>query len=268
MIPVSVAPLAESASAEKMNMPSANSEDSAAALEGASPRLTHLLRRPADDLPDDVLIDLARRSDERAFEALMRRYNRRLFRATRSVLRDRRAAEDAVQEAYIRAFMNLDRYAPTGSFGAWLTRIAYNEALMIRRKTHGDTVSLDDIDEATLHRGQESLGRVASSVDPIEAAHARRLLEQAVDALPEAFRAVFVLRVVEQLSVSETAACLALKEATVKTRLHRAHRRLRLDLTRRLQSEQLQLFDFAGASCDRIVAGVLSTMRSLVRSRQ
>ena len=96
------------------------------------------------DLPDDRLVELARDHNLVAFEALMRRHNRRLFRVTRSVLRDSDSAQDAVQETYLRAFTRLDTYQPTGRFGAWLSKVAFNEALMMRRRTRADTVSLED----------------------------------------------------------------------------------------------------------------------------
>ena len=226
--------------------------------------------RSLSDLPDLLLVERARRRDARAFEALMRRYNRRLFRIARSVLRDDDLAEDAMQEAYINAFTHLDSYEPRGRFGAWLARIALNEALMLRRRLMADqTVSLEHLDEST-HADTSAGGFSASasldavSLDPVEAMHARQLLESAIDALPEGFRMVFVLRMVEQLNVSETAACLGLNEATVRTRLFRAQRRLRMDLTRRLRQERLNIFEFAGERCDRIVARVLARLRHLM----
>ena len=97
--------------------------------------------RALSDLPDENLVELTRSGDLTAFEALMRRHNRRLFRVARSVLRDADAAEDAVQEAYLRAYTKLSTYKPTGKFSAWLTRVALNEALMIRRRDRSDTVS-------------------------------------------------------------------------------------------------------------------------------
>src|SRR6185503_8521052 len=97
------------------------------------------------DLSDDRLVELMREKNALAFEALMRRHNRRLFRVTRSVLRDADSAQDAVQETYLRAFTRLDSYEPNGKFGAWITRVALNEALMMRRRLRGDTVSLDDV---------------------------------------------------------------------------------------------------------------------------
>jgi RNA polymerase sigma-70 factor (ECF subfamily) len=212
------------------------------------------------ELSDYALVELALKREERAFEVLMRRYNRRLFRAARCVLRDDSAAEDAVQEAYLRAFTRLDRYQPTGSFGAWLTRIALNEALMLRRRTRHDTVSIEDVDEGLLIGARGVPLEASLSSDGPEAAYARQLLEQAIDTLPETFRTVFVLRVVEQLSINETAACLDLNSATVKTRLHRAQQRLRVDISRRLQSERLNVFEFDGARCDRIVVRVFARL--------
>lgn len=212
---------------------------------------------------DPELIAAAKRQEMLAFEALMRRYNRRLFRVSRSILRDDDAAEDAVQEAYLRAFTHLDRYQPTGSFSAWLTRIAINEALMLKRRNKRQMLSLDDLDDDLMDSEQHSLADWLATPDSSNAASARQLLEQAIDALPQSFRTVFVLRAVEQLSVAETAACLDINKATVKTRLHRAQIRLRDDISRRLEREQLSLFEFGGARCDRIVASVLARLSPL-----
>jgi len=212
--------------------------------------------RTLSDLPDERLVERAREHDLLAFEALMRRHNRRLFRVARGILRDADAAEDAVQEAYLRAFTRLDTYKPTGRFSAWLTRVALNEALMMRRRDRSDTVSLDEIgDEAVMPA--ESSGSEPPTADQfVEAAHARALLEHAIDALPENFRMVFVLRVIEGLDVRETAECLELNANTVRTRLFRAQRQLRADLTRRLRGESSEIFDFGAERCDRVVEHV------------
>lgn len=207
-------------------------------------------------LTDHELVSNAQRGEEAAIEALMRRYNRRLFRVARSILRDRSAAEDAVQECYVRAFMNLHRYEPTGAFGAWLTRIAINEALMLKRRTRRVLLPLDEVEEEMAGDEDETL----STPDAVQTTSARQLLELAVDTLPQDFRTVFMLRVIEQLSVAETAASLGINEATVKTRLHRAKVRLREDISRRLSREHLTLFDFDGVACDRIVAHVLARL--------
>lgn len=215
--------------------------------------------RNLSDLPDDRLVEMARGQDRAAFEALMRRHNRRLFRVARAVLRDQDAAEDAVQEAYLRAFTHLGSYKPTGRFGAWLTRVALNEALMIRRREHADTVSFDELGEdALLTPDPASVQAPPTAEQFVEAAHARALLEHAIDALPENFRMVFVLRVVEGLDVRETAECLELNATTVRTRLFRAHRQLRGDLAQRLRMESSEIFDFGAERCDRIVDYVLA----------
>jgi RNA polymerase sigma-70 factor, ECF subfamily len=223
---------------------------------------TSLKNRTAASLTqvsDAELIAAAKRHENASIEALMRRYNRRLFRVARSILRDDAAAEDAVQECYVRAFLHLDRYAPTGEFGAWLTRIVINEALMIKRRTRRTFVSLDQLDEELIDESANPHDALITH-DPGSDASARQLLELAIDALPQTFRTVFILRVIEQLSIAETAACLELNEATVKTRLHRAQVRLRATISRRLRRERLTLFEFAGHACDRIVAHVLARL--------
>jgi RNA polymerase sigma-70 factor (ECF subfamily) len=215
------------------------------------PRLENSLR----DLSDGALVERARRGETLAFEALMRRYNRRLFRIARSILKDDDVAEDAVQETYIQAFSHLDRFEPTGKFGAWLGRVAVNQALMIRRGAR-DTVSFDELDDAAMLACEVSDPEPSISLRYVEGLQARQLLESAIDALPEGFRMVFLLRRVEQLSVSETASMLGLKDCTVRSRLHRAERMLRTHLSRRLRRQKLSVFDFAGERCDRIVANV------------
>lgn len=216
--------------------------------------------RTLNDLPDDRLVELARAKDLNAFEALMRRHNRRLFRVTRGVLRDNAAAEDAVQETYLRAFTRLDSYRPTGKFGAWLMRVALNEALMMRRRVRGDTVSLEEIGgDVTLPDGPAST-ETPSADQFLEAAYARTLLEHAIDALPENFRMVFVLRAVEGLDVRETAECLDLNPTTVRTRLFRAQRLLRGELVKRLRGESTEIFDFGADRCDRVVERVFANL--------
>lgn len=214
--------------------------------------------RSLSDLTDDRLVELVREHNVLAFEALMRRHNRRLFRVTRSVLRDGDAAQDAVQETYLRAFTRLDSYQPTGKFGAWITRVALNEALMIRRRLRGDTISLEEAGDDALAIEETAASDAPTADQFVEAAHARALLEHAIDALPENFRTVFMLRAVEGLDVRETAECLDINEATVRTRLFRAQRLLRTLLSRRLEGESTEIFDFGAERCDRVVAHVLS----------
>jgi RNA polymerase sigma-70 factor (ECF subfamily) len=216
--------------------------------------------RALADLTDDALVARARDRDLAAFEALMRRHNRRLFRVTRGVLRDSDAAQDAVQETYLRAFTRLDSYQPEGKFGAWLTRVALNEALMIRRREHGGMVSLDEVGDEALMVEEAAVADAPSADQFVEAAHARALLEHAIDALPENFRMVFMLRAVEGLDVRETADCLGIHSTTVRTRLFRAQRLLRAELSKRLQTESTEVFDFGAARCDAVVAGVFARL--------
>jgi RNA polymerase sigma-70 factor (ECF subfamily) len=218
--------------------------------------------RALADLTDDTLVERARHNDLAAFEALMRRHNRRLFRVTRGVLRDSDAAQDAVQEAYLRAFTRLDTYQPEGKFAAWLTRVALNEALMIRRRSQGEMISLDELSERSLVVEETASDDAPSADQFVEAAHARALLEHAIDALPDNFRMVFMLRAVEGLDVRETADSLGINPTTVRTRLFRAQRLLRTELSKRLRTESTEVFDFGAERCDAVVAGVFTGLAS------
>jgi RNA polymerase sigma-70 factor, ECF subfamily len=179
-------------------------------------------RAEPETLPDLLLIERARTADVRAIEALIRRYGRRLFRIARSVLPDESSAEAAVREAYLAAFADLSRYEPAGKFAAWLGRLAFVQARAAR--AHARSVS-------------PAGSPPAASVEPSSYAE----LEQAIDALPEVFRTVFVLRVVEGISGIETAASLGLHQTTVRTRLYRALRRLSPDVVTRVRATPVLL---------------------------
>jgi RNA polymerase sigma-70 factor (ECF subfamily) len=194
----------------------------------------------------------------------MQRNNRRLFRAARGVLNDDAEAEDVVQETYVRAFTHLDGFRGEAQLSTWLTRIALNEALgRLRRRRI--TVGLKDID-AINDQGEARVIYLPSArqdSDPEAAAaraEVRRLLERAVDQLPEHFRMVFMLRDVEEMSVEETASHLGLRPETVKTRLHRARRLLRQSLDRSLSAAVNDVFPCAGARCARITDAVLERL--------
>lgn len=221
------------------------------------------LRESLGDLSDLLLVTKAQHGDARAFEALMRRYNRRLFRVARGVLRDDSAAEDAVQEAYLSAFTHLGQYQPSGKFGAWLARIALNEALMIRRRTRADTVSLEESMQTPAAAEAPPTGEPAVSFEYDEVLHARQLLERAIDGLSEGFRLVFILRRVEQMSAAETAQSLGINEVTVRTRLHRAQRQMKTELSRLMQVEQPNLYEFGQSRCDHVVDAVLARLNSM-----
>ena len=220
-------------------------------------------------LDDDL--DLARRvgaRDERAFESVMRAHNRMLFRLARSILRDDADAEDALQEAYLAAYRNIATFRGGAKLSTWLARIVINEAYgRLRKRPRAATViSLDGAERAGEPRSEESTMVDEAAERPDVAAgraELRRMLERRIDALPEQFRTVFVLREVEELSVEETAACLDLPAATVRTRAFRARALLRAALERDVGAATVDAFGFAGKRCDRIVANVLEAARRL-----
>ena len=220
----------------------------------------------ATALPDLLLVERARGKEIRAFETLMRRYNQRLFRIARSIVADRDIAESVVQEAYLLAFSDIERYEPTGKFGAWLARLAFNQALAVRRTVRPGTIASVSAAE-TASAELEAIG--ASSGDsPSDTQASRQVLEQAIDGLPEVFRTVFVLRAIEGISGIETAACLGINETTVRTRLYRAQRRLRIDWTQHAPAERSELFELTSARGDHIVNRVMGRLNGASRSQE
>jgi RNA polymerase sigma-70 factor, ECF subfamily len=214
----------------------------------------------ATALPDLLLVERARSKEMRAFETLMRRYNQRLFRIARSIVPDLDVAETVVQEAYLLAFTDIERYEPTGKFGAWLARLAFNQALALRRTAR--PVAIASVAEP------EVSGLPADANASPEEPQSRQVLEQAIDGLPEVFRTVFVLRAVEGISGIETAACLGINETTVRTRLYRAQRRLQVDMSRRIPAERAEIFELTGKRGDYIVNRVLARLNGASRSQQ
>jgi RNA polymerase sigma-70 factor (ECF subfamily) len=222
--------------------------------------------QPVAQLPssaqDTDLVARTAAGDHQAFEALMRRHNGRLFRAARAILKDDAEAEDAVQDAYLDAYRHMADFRGDSQVGTWLVRIAVNQALMRLRKHKRESVvvSFDRPEPEDSNTSMEQL-RDEKSESPMAAtlrAEIRRLLERRIDELPMAFRSVFVLREVEEMSVEETAAALGIPSATVRTRLFRARALLRQALAREMDLVTPDVFGFAGARCDRIVAAVLA----------
>jgi RNA polymerase sigma-70 factor (ECF subfamily) len=200
-------------------------------------------------LPDATLAERCLARDEDAIRELTRRYNQRLYRIARGILRSDLEAEDVVQDTYIRALAGLENFRGQSALGTWLVRIAINEALgRLRRKR---PESLDAPPAAPV-------------VDPetlMATAESRVMLERAIDDLPEAFRSVFVARMVEGLSIEETADLFGLRPETVKTRVHRARVRLRAHLETQLGPAVRESFAFDGARCDRLTDAVILRLR-------
>jgi len=217
------------------------------------------------DLPEDQVVARARAGDREAFRAIMQRCNQRLFRIARAVMGDDGEAEDVLQEAYAKGFAAIAGFRGEAGVATWLTRIVLNEAHG-RLRARRPTVEVEAIETAQAGAQVLAFPNMARSDDPeADAARAqiRRILEHAVDDLPEAFRLVFILREVEELSVEETARHLGLKPETVKTRLHRARARLRAALDARLGDVMVGAYPFLGARCERITEAVLQRLAQL-----
>jgi RNA polymerase sigma-70 factor (ECF subfamily) len=214
---------------------------------------------------DSELVGRIALEDTTAFEMLMRRHNGKLFRIARSILKDDVEAEDALQDAYLEAYRHIAEFRGDAQLGTWLARIVINQSLMrLRRQRRervvvpfGDRSPRDD-DRTERDAADE---KTESPSDATFRAEIRRMLERRIDELPVAFRTVFVMREVEDMTVQETADCLAIPAATVRTRLFRARAMLRTALARDLDHATVDVFGFAGQRCDRIVSSVLSRLR-------
>ena len=196
------------------------------------------------------------------FEILMRRYNRRLFRVTRSIVANDQEAEDIIQDAYVRAYQHLDQFEGRARFSTWLTKIAIYEAYArVRRADYRK------VDSISVLEGQ-GIDVTSDERDPEQQIYDGELkvvLEKAFDKLPADYRSVFMLREIEGLSTAETAECLEVSEENVKTRLYRARALLQRELYSLVGANANVAFQFLGARCDRIVARVLD--RILQRSQ-
>ena len=221
--------------------------------------VTRSQRAFAEGLNDKDLVRLARERDEAAVRAITSRYNRRLFRIARSILRNDAEAEDVVQETYVRAFTGLDLFRGDAAFGTWITRIAMNEALgRLRRRR--PTVDWETYGANRNEAEIINFPASAAGIDPektMAQSEVRAVLEHAIDELPDAFRAVFVTRIVEGMSVEETADLFGLQPETVKTRLHRARVLLRAELDRHLGPALTSTFPFGGRRCERMTEVVV-----------
>lgn len=221
--------------------------------------LTHVAAETEDDAS---VVRRVVAGDPNAFAVLMRRFNQRLYRVARAIMGDDTEAEDALQEAYLSAYRCLRQFRGDSSLATWLSRLVVNECLGRRRRSarrQSVIPMLPTPAEGELEAVPSD--EVGSSPDAAaDRAQMRAILERRIDALPEAFRAVFVLRSVEELSVEETAQSLGIPAETVRSRHFRAKGLLREALAREVDIAERNLWEFAGERCDRIVAGVLSRL--------
>jgi RNA polymerase sigma-70 factor, ECF subfamily len=208
-------------------------------------------------LSDDEVVERVKSGETALYEILMRRYNQRLFRIARSIVRDDDEAEDIIQHAYVQAFSALHQFAGRAQFSTWLAKIAVYEAYRRTRRQGFGSVTV-------MSRQGDDMDRVIS-MDPNPEQQTLRhettaMLEQAVDKLPAIYRSVFVLREVEALSTDETAECLGITSKNVKVRLLRARRMLRSELYARVGAGAPRAFQFMGERCDRVVRNVLTAI--------
>ena len=205
--------------------------------------------------------------DQNAFVLLMRRHNQLLFRTARSILHDDRDAEDAVQDAWLQAYRSIAQFRGDARLSTWLTRIVVNASIARARKRSrsaevmqlypGAHNTINDDSEA----GMDEAANQSPEVGAMRA-QARRMLEQSIDALPETFRTVFVLRAVEEMSSEEVAHALDIPEATVRSRFFRARAQLRAALLHEVDMAFETVFSFDGERCNRIVAALVARIAS------
>jgi RNA polymerase sigma-70 factor (ECF subfamily) len=211
---------------------------------------------------DTELVRRALARDATAFRTIMERYNRRLYRIARGILRNDSEAEDVVQEAYVSAFAHLDSFRGESSLATWLSRITINEALGRLRRERA-AVDLGVVETQRPEAQIIQFPQSGTSADPERTMAQREILqlvERATDNLPEMFRIVFVTRIIEGMSVEETADLLGLRPETVKTRLHRARRLVREQLDKQIGPVLMDAFPFAGRRCQRVTEAVMQRL--------
>lgn len=215
--------------------------------------ITNTSPQAIDPVSDSELVTRVREGVVDAFEIIMRRYNQRLYRIARSILREDQEALDVVQETYVKAYYQLHQFKGPEGFVSWLSRIASNEAMMRLRKSKRMDYTLDDPDHGHLDMESSDL----QPMDDLANQQLRKLLEDAIDKLPVNYRSVYVMRAIQQLSTRETAGSLGITEEVVKTRFLRAKRSLQKVFEVHLKKAGLEVFEFAGQRCDSIVLAVI-----------
>jgi RNA polymerase sigma-70 factor, ECF subfamily len=217
---------------------------------------------PPTAAPSDIeVVRRVQAGDSALFELLMRRHNQRVYRVIRAVVKEEADVEDVMQQAYINAFTHLHQFEERSQFSTWLIRIALHEAFGRRRKMRLSESMAQIPSDVHGDRGELMETLRSPNADPERQAYAQelhRVLEAAVDTLPETYREVFMLRDIEGLSTSETGEGLGLGEEAVKTRLHRARAMIRRAVTARIGEVAAGAFRFHAPRCDRVVAAVLA----------
>ena len=207
----------------------------------------------AKKLTDEAIVVRVRAGETALFESVIRRHDQQLFRAARAILGDDAEAEDALQQGWLLAYSKLGQFSGQSKLSTWITRIVINEALARRPR-------LRLLDEVEMPAPEE---RTSSEANP-EAMAARaemaRLLEKAIDGLPELYRVIFVLREVQGLSTADTAESLGTSEDVVKVRLHRAKAQLREVVAAQLEGAAVAAWPFLGARCERMTARVMAAI--------
>jgi len=206
---------------------------------------------------DEQLVERVKQGDLTAFELLVRRHNQRLYRAIRSVLRSGEEVEDAMQDTYFAALKHVDQFEGRAQFGTWLLKIGINEA-RARLRRRGRLVALDDLPAAGRDPSDMAEHNPVRTPEQQVGSHeVLALVEAAIDRLPDDYRQVLVLRMVDSLDTAATAEVLGLGETAVRQRLHRARQMLEKDVERTVGTVMQNAFGFLGARCDRIVAEVM-----------
>ncbi len=212
-------------------------------------------------LSDEEVVDRVLAGDTALYEVVMRRHNTRLYRVTRAILKNDSEAEDVMQDAYVRAFQHLGQFEGRAKFSTWLTRIAVHEALARVHKGRRFE-DWDDMDE----NQQDEIGAIQLRSNPeseTASVEMSKILEHAIESLPEQYRTVVMMRDVEEMTTAETADCLSLTEENVKIRLHRAHGMLRKELYQNARISAVDAFPFHAPRCDRVVANVFARLAAL-----
>ncbi len=220
-------------------------------------------RRPGVDQPvsDGELVKRVLAGELDLFELIMRRYNQRLYRVVRSILGNDADVEHVMQDAYVAAYTHLGQFAERSKFSTWLTKIAVYEALA-RKKRQKRLVELDSMAESEKEHSSMLASNERNPEEKLLNMELKDILEHSVEALPELYRSVFVMREIEGLDTVETAECLGISQENVKTRLHRAKAMIRGELHARTGSALPQVFDFHLSRCDRLVAAVIERIKS------